>query len=304
MKIQHTYPKLALLILTFVFTFLSCKDKEDPIILSDRDIVVKDYNDNYIGSTVANSGWTGNISGCNAGTAPQTTADMVIKRINYFRKLVGLNNNTTLDATKFPMYQQAAFLMKANSQLSHTPPNTWTCWTQAGYDGANTSNLAMGSHGSNSVTLFMTDNGTNNKAVGHRRWILHSAKTQFSYGTTDATMSLGCIGTAGGNTLIPEFIAYPPKGFMPQNLVFARWSFGLPKADFSNATVTMTGPSGPVVLAIVSKTDNGYGDNTVIWEPVGVITTNASDQNYKVTVSGVANAPKTSYSYDVTIIKI
>ena len=304
MNIQHISSKFALLILTFVISFFSCKDKDEPDVLSERDMVVKDYNDNYVGSTLANSGWTGNVSGCNAGTASQATADMVIKRINYFRKLVGLNNNTTLDASKFAMYQQAAFLMKANSQLSHTPPNTWTCWTQAGYDGANTSNLAMGSHGSNSVTLFMTDNGANNKAVGHRRWILHSAKTQFSYGTTDASMSLGCIGTAGGNTLIPEYIAYPPKGYVPQNLVFARWSFGLPKADFSNATVTMTGPSGAVVLAVVSKTDNGYGDNTIIWEPLGINVTSATDLKYTVTVNGVANAPKTSYVYDVTLIKI
>ena len=306
MRIKKFTPNFLIILLGFLLltNLQSCKDKDNnPTVLTERETVIKDYNDNYLGSTVLNSGWTGNTTGCNAGIAPQSTHDMVIKRINYFRKLVGLNN-CTLDATKFPMYQQAAFLMKANSQLSHTPPNTWTCWTQSGYDGANTSNLAFGLHGSNAITGFMNDNGANNTPVGHRRWILHSAKTQFSYGTTDVTMSLGCIGTAEGNKLIPEFIAYPPKGFMPQSLVFNRWSFGIPKADFSNATVTMTGPSGNLVLAVVSNTDIGYGDNTIVWEPVGVVTNSNNDLGYTITVTGVKNAPKTSYTYGVTLIKI
>ncbi len=296
---------LIVLFLTNSLIINSCKKgDDDPLILSDRETVVADYKNNYLGSAVLNPGWTGNTSGCDAGTAPQLTHDMVIKRINYFRKLVGLNDNTTLDAAKFPMYQQAALMMKANSQLSHTPPNTWTCWTQSGYDGAKTSNLSLGSHSVNAITSFMSDNGTSNKAVGHRRWILHSAKTQFSYGTTDASMSLGTIGTKGGNTLIPAFIAYPPAGYMPNTLVFLRWSFGIPGADFSNATVTMNGPGGNITLTVVSSTDNGYGDNTIIWEPQGINTISTTEIAYTVTISGIKNSPKTSYTYTVTIIKV
>jgi hypothetical protein len=287
-----------------VVSMVSCKkDDEDPD-ASSRQQVLDDYNNVYLGSALFSPGWTGNAASCDAGTASQASHDMVIKRINYFRKLVGLNSNTTLDASKFPMYQEAALMMKANSALSHTPPNTWKCWTQTGYDGAITSNLSLGNHSVNAITSFMTDNGANNKAAGHRRWILHSEKTQFSYGTTDASMSLGTIGTAGGNTQIPEFIAYPAQGFMPVPLIFPRWSFGIPGADFSNATVSMKGPKGTVVLAVVSKTDVGYGDNTIVWEPQGIVLNSASDVTYTVTINGIGGTAKSTYTYEVTLIQI
>lgn len=291
------------LILTLIFSSNSCKKKDDPDIKS-RETVIDDYKNIYLATMVTNTGWTGNTANCVAGRASNNTSEMVIKRINYFRKLVGLNYNTTLDTSKYEMYQQAALMMSANSQLSHNPPNNWKCWTQAGFDGAKTSNLSLGSHSSNAITSFINDFGSNNKPCGHRRWILHSTKTQFSYGTTNMSMSLGTIGFAGGNKVIPEFIAYPAKGFMPQALVFARWSFGIPGADFSNATITMTGPLGAIVLTIVSKTDNGYGDNTIVWEPQGINTTSAEDIEYTVTVDGVQKAPQSKYTYAVTLIKI
>lgn len=287
-----------------VFLINSCKKSDLPANLKDRETVIADYNNDYLGSAVANPGWTGSTSGCDAGTVSQSTHDRVIKRINYFRKLVGLNDNTTLDASKFSMYQQAALMMKANAQLSHTPPNTWTCWTQSGYNGANTSNLGLGTHSVNAITAFISDFGTGNTAVGHRRWILHSKKTQFSYGTTDVSMSLGVIGTAGGNTKIPPFIAYPPNGYIPKAIVFPRWSFGIPNADFSNATVTMKGPGGNITLLVISKTDNGYGDNTIVWEPQDIVTNSASDVVYTVTVSGISGIASGSYTYTVTIIKV
>jgi hypothetical protein len=263
-----------------------------------------DYIENYQGSAITDPGWTGNISSCNDGTAPQTTSDKVIRRINYFRRLVGLNDNTTLNASKFPVYQQATLIKKANGQLSHAPTNTWTCWTQAGFDGAQTSNLSLGSHPVNAITVFMADNGPNNISAGHKRWILHLAKTQFSYGTTDVSMSLGVIGTAGGNTNISEYIAYPPNGYIPQSLVFPRWSFGIPGADFSNSSVSMNGPHGNIAVNVVSKTNNGYGDNTIVWEPAGVITNSAADMIYTITISGIGGAAeKSSYTYKTIMIK-
>ncbi|NUM30817.1 MAG: hypothetical protein HUU47_00650 [Bacteroidetes bacterium] len=297
--------KQILLILSFatiIFTYESCKKEDD--LQNERQTVIDDYNNIYLATAVANPGWTGSTNGCIAGRASQQTNEMVIKRINYFRKLVGLNYNTTLDTSKFEMYQQAALMMKANYQLSHNPPNSWTCWTQKGFDGAKTSNLSLGSHSTGAITSFINDFGSNNKPCGHRRWILHSTKTQFSYGTTDKSMSLGTIGFAGGNTVIPPFIAYPPKGFVPQTLVFARWSFGIPGANFANATVSMSGPFGAVILNVVSKTDNGYGDNTIVWEPVGINTSSIEDIEYTVTINGVENAPEKSYTYTVTLIKI
>src|SRR2546422_1013014 len=124
--------------------------------------------------------------------------------------MVGLNDNCTLDASKFQQEQETALMMKANFSLSHNPPASWTCYTSEGATGASGSNLALGAHSSSAVTAFMQDDGSGNEPVGHRRWILRSSSTSFSYGTTDISMALYVFG-AVGNTKIPAFIAYPPK---------------------------------------------------------------------------------------------
>jgi len=66
----------------------------------------------------------------------------------------------------------------------------------------------------------------------------------------------------------------------------------------------MTDESGaPVALSVVSKTDNGYGDNTIVWEPSGIVTNGVNDVSYTVTVNGVSGGVQATYSYMVTLIK-
>lgn len=284
-------------------TGIDCGGPCSACVKTKRDSVIEDYNTNYIGSNNFSSGWTGNVSTCDAGTIPQSSLDKTLQRINYFRRMVGLNDNIAWDTTKFPMYQQTALMMRANNTLDHYPPSSWLCYTTDGANGAKTSNLAMGSSTSSSVTQFMIDAGASNTAVGHRRWILHSTKTVFSVGSTDYTMSLGVVGFPGGNKKIPEFIAYPPKGYVPQSLVFARWSFGLPGADFSAATVTMKDQTGKAVSLTVLPVVKNYGDNTIVWEPQGIVTNSSTDVSYTVTVSGIQSAAETSYTYTVTLVK-
>ena len=107
---------------------------------------------------------------------------------------------------------------------------------------------------------------------------------------------------SGGNTTIPQYIAYPPKGYVPQQLVYGRWSFSIPGADFSSASVAMTGPSGNVPLTVNSVV-NGYGDNTIVWEPTGINLSSASDVTYTVTINGIGGATSTSYTYNVIVIQ-
>ena len=278
--------------------------------LTNREIAVQDYNDNYLGSAISdnNLSWTGNVSSCNPGGVSASTDQKVLQRINYFRRLVGLNDNITLDESNAHKYQKAALMLKANNDLDHFPPNSWTCWTQDGYDGCNTSNIALGVHSVDAITLFIEDPGAFNNKVGHRRWIFHSEKLKFSYGTTDNSMSQGCIGAEfDGNTSFPDFIAYPPANYIPQQLVFDRWSFGLPGsfssgADFSSASVVMNGPNGLVPLTIVSANTTNMGDNTIVWEPQGINTNSQEDVEYTVTISNIANASQSSYTYTVKII--
>jgi hypothetical protein len=276
-------------------------DGPTPTVMSARDSAVEDYNTNYLGSAISSIGWTGNTSMCNAGTISSSVHDAVIKRINYFRRMVGLNDNCTLDASLYSQEQQTALMMTANNTLSHNPPSSWTCYSTAGHTGAAGSNLAMGITGTDAVTAFINDFGTGNEPCGHRRWLLYSPRTTFSDGSTNTAAAIYVFG-AGGNTHVPAYIAYPPKGCVPQQLIFGRWSFGLPGANFGGATVTMTGPSGNVPLTVIS-TAVGYGDNTIVWEPTGVNTSSTSDITYTVTVSGITGVTSTSYTYNVVIIK-
>jgi hypothetical protein len=303
--------KISLYIIIAVL-ITGCKKNDDstatttptttPTAMSSRDSVVQDYNTNYLGSNISTAGWTGSAASCSAGAVAQATNNAVINRINYYRRLVGLNDNCTLDASLFPQEQQTALMMKANNALNHYPPSSWSCYTANGATGAHGSDLAFGAIGSTAITAFIQDDGTGNEPVGHRRWIMRSDATTFSCGSTDITMALYVFG-AGGNTQIPAYIAYPPKGYIPQQLVPNRWSFGIPNADFSSATVTMTGPNGNVPLTVTSKNDNGYADNTIVWVPTGINTTSASDVTYTVTISSVANSSQSSYIYSATIIK-
>lgn len=266
-----------------------------------RDSALNDYTTNYLGSAISNPGWTGTTSTCDAGTVSQASHDAVIKRINYFRRMVDLNDNCTLNTSLFAQEQETALMMTANNQLSHTPPTTWSCYTASGATGAGSSNIALGYNSSTAIWAFINDNGTGNEAVGHRRWILHSTKQVFSYGSTSNAMALHVF-AAGSNTTIPAYIAYPPNGYIPQSLMSARWSFGIPGANFSAATVSMTGPSGAVPVTVISSTAT-YGDKTIVWEPTGIDVSNTNDVSYTVTVSGITGAVQTSYTYTCKIFK-
>jgi hypothetical protein len=203
----------------------------------------------------------------------------------------------------FAQEQETALMMTANNQLNHFPPTTWTCYTTLGAAGAASSNIALGFTGTDAITGFISDFGTGNEPVGHRRWILHSRKQKFSFGSTNNSMAL-YISASDTNTIVPDFIAYPPKGYIAQPLVFSRWSFSIPSANFSSATVTMTGPGGTSIpVSIISSTDNGYGDNTLVWVPTGINLTSASDLTYTVTVSNIGSASATTFTYDVVIFK-
>jgi hypothetical protein len=57
-----------------------------------------------------------------------------------------------------------------------------------------------------------------------------------------------------------------------------------------------------VSLSVVSRTDNGYGDNTIVWEPSGLsFSAGMQDRRFTVTVSGISG-PQTTVVYDVVVM--
>mgnify|MGYP000070413847 CR=1 FL=1 len=267
-----------------------------------RDSAVKDYNEMYLGSVVTSIGWTGNTGNCDAGTVPQSVHDAVIKRINYYRKIVGLNYDCVMDESLYAEQQKTALIMCANGDLSHDPPASWKCYSPEGAKGAKQSNLALGNEATDAIDAFIDDAEEYNKDVGHRRWMLYSKQSAFSHGSANNVEVVHVIVKAE-NTKIPEFIAYPPANFIPRQVLYHRWSFSIPDADFSNAQVTVKSDGQDMGLEVVSRTTK-VADNTIVWDmAAGTIpATISADKIYTVTVSGVGGAPKSSYTYDVKVI--
>lgn len=272
------------------------------VVKYNRDSAIKDYQQMYLATEVLNTGWTGSTANCDPGSVPQSVHDAVIKRINYFRKITGLNYDCTLDASLIPALQRTALMMAAASDLSHNPDPNWPCYTADGADGAKKSNLRLGSAATEAVMAFMNDEEEYNQAVGHRRWLLYSKQSAFSHGSTYNTAVIHVLVKAD-NTKIPEFIAYPPATFVPYPVVYHRWSFSIPGADFTNANVTVLHKGIDVPVQVVSRTEK-IADNTIVWEPVQPISEpGIDDLTYTVTITDIGNAPKQSYTYSVVIFK-
>ena len=269
----------------------------------------------YQGAAAPAHGWTGSRASCSAGTTSQAFRDAVVARINFFRAMAGVPDEVTLSATYNAKAQQAALMMSANSQLSHSPPATWTCYSADGATAAGSSNLALGNYGWGAINAYMKDSGSNNTAAGHRRWILYP-QTQ-NMGTGDippdggwAANALwvfdGRYGTARPPTR-DTFVAWPPPGFVPYQVVYPRWSFSYPSANFSQASVTMTQGQQAVPVSLEAVA-NGYGENTLVWIPNGMSASGSwpqpsADTIYTVTISNVivSGVPR-SFTYDVVVM--
>jgi hypothetical protein len=273
----------------------------------DRAAVVAAYN-TYYNVTMPAVGFTGSTAGCNPGAISLAFQEWTVTRINFLRAMAGVPGNTTLDTSLNAQEQAAALIMAANSTLTHDPDPGMLCYSAQGDTGAGSSNLAYGTGLTDALPLYMSDPGTGNEAAGHRRWILHSRKARFGLGNANGspynanalyTFDFG--GSSSGTSGIP----WPPRGYVPTALFPSpfpgegqRWSFGLPNANFGAANVTMTVNGVALPVTVISRTANGYGDNTIVWSlPVGHVV--VPDAVYVVTITGVAGAASSAYAYRV-----
>lgn len=271
-----------------------------------REQMVLDYNTNYLGSNVTDEelGWTGNVATCNAGEISSLAQTRTLQRLNYFRHLAGLPNAIALDSVKNKHCQEAALMMDANNDIDHSPPNSWSCYSVDGAKAARSSNLAYGPHSSSAITLFMDDEGTPN--LGHRRWILQQSKSIFGHGSTPTTSVLYVFDNSGTSPNLP-FTAYPCPGFFPAPLASVKtWTFSIPSADFSLATVSMTSTNGGLIPLTSRIPKNGYGDNTIAFDPIGIIVSSIYDETYTVTIDNVklSTGKVEKYTYKVTIAQL
>jgi uncharacterized protein YkwD len=255
----------------------------------------------------ANLGWTGSISSGNAGTIAQTFKEDVRRRVNYYRALTGLPADIIFSETKAAKCQKGALMMSANNALSHNPPTSWLFYTADGKAAAAASNLALGYYGPAAVDGYMEDPGAGNHVVGHRRWLLYQSAREMATGDIPQNGSYNAsnvLWVIGDFKAAPpaKFIAWPNEGYSPAPLLPDRWSLSYPGADFSTAAVSMSLNGTNVPLAIVSRTENGYGENTIVWEPASLPATVTADLPYLINVTGIkGEGVPTSRSYTVRV---
>lgn len=278
-----------------------------------RDSVAALYRSQYLPGNNVALAWTGSIPGCNPGTTNADHQQAVITRVNYYRALVGLPAVTLLGADETSQVQAAALMMSANTALSHMPPGDWTCYSAAGATGAGSANIALGQRGVGAIDLYIDDPGPNNDVAGHRRWILFPPRAAMATGDVAGgntpplpANALYVFGPSTTRPATPDGVAWPPAGFVPyQNLPLRsnRWSLSFPGADFSGASVSMSGPAGAIPVTREPPA-TGFGDNTIVFLPSGVSYGKPpADTAYQIVVSGIAgvNVPQ-EIRYSVTVI--
>ena len=273
-----------------------------------RSSVVNLYYSNYIPPLSVPMNWTGNVGTCNAGTTSQAYLNATFQTMSYYRRMVGLAPVTNAAGYNTGA-QQAALMMSANGALSHSPPSSWTCWTSSGAAAAGASNLALGNAGPAAMIAYMRDSGSFNYFVGHRRWILYPLRNQFGSGSVgESTISANALyvfTSTVSRPPTPDKVAWPPEGYVPYQVVYPRWSLALntsASVSFASANVTMTEGGNPVSLSVVSRTNNGYGDNTIVWEPSGLyFSAGMQDRRFTVTVRNISG-PQSTVVYDVVVM--
>ena len=273
------------------------------------------YQTVFTSSQQVASGWTGDLSTCNAGTTSSDYQAATLRRINWFRAMAGVPAHISLDNQYNQKAQQTALMMSAQNALSHYPDSRWACYNAAGAEGARYSNLALGRAGADAVAnSYIRDAGSNNAPVGHRRWLLYPQTKIMGVGdVTPASanaLPASAIWVFDNNlqTARPavrdDFVAWPPAGFVPYSTIYPRWSFSYPGADFSAASVSMTENGQPLATRPEALHD-GYGENTLVWLPGsytddGLWSQPSADTVYQVNISNVKIGGQTrNFSYQV-----
>jgi hypothetical protein len=261
---------------------------------------------------------TANVADCFPGTNSPFFIEAVLRRINWFRAFAGEPANVMFTSTYNSNAQEVAVMISSSGLLNHNPPTNWPCYSVAGGAAAG-GNQAGGFNGPDAITGYIWDFGGGNDEVGHRRWILFPQEQIMGTGDVPASNSYiaansvyvfdSSINDPRPATRHP-YVAWPPEGFVPYQLAFPYWSFALSNADFSSATVNMTSNGVAVPLAI-QPYQTGYGENTIVWVPMGLDATcectafpfSGTDTVYNIAISNInlSGGGTTHFAYNVTL---
>ena len=272
------------------------------------------------------------VANCRPGTLLQSVRDDVLARLNAIRALHRLPA-VSYSSADDEQATQAALMMAANGQLSHTPAASWKCYTTLGANGAGTSNLYGGlispylAYYTEDMYLGGWLTETSNlvvDSVGHRRWLLDPFLGKIAYGRvaqvladgsrTDAA-AMKVVTFTGGVSVpadLPPFVAYPygdyparyfdPSSLLSFTVIADTTQRGGANAtvDFSKATIAVSDGANALTVSSVSFDNERYAvPNNLQFKVAGL----KPGVSYSVKITGVGvRGTSTDYSYTFRIV--
>lgn len=223
---------------------------------------------------------------CAPGVLPAATREGALRLTNTFRWLAGLGP-VALDARDNDAAQACAVLTEANGQMSHTPPRTWSCWSQLGYDGTSRSNI-IGLPGAYRINAYAAVGGWLDEArdlsgsLGHRRWILSPELSVIGYGQS---LGYACMYVLDDRMAVRrrDRVSWPSEGYFPMEAMTRTWSVSSSALGLSARTAVQVWINGRATTVQPTVRPIGPGDDTVSWEMPAV----AADSEVRVRVTGV-----------------
>jgi uncharacterized protein YkwD len=269
-----------------------------------------------------------NIQQCQEGTLKESEKANILNYINFIRSIHKLKPvQYNLSGDKYA--QKSALIQAANATLSHTPDQSFSCYSDDGYYGSVNSNLHLHtSSGSlnpaskESIIGWMIDDHSGNAPdrCGHRRAIINPWVTVISFGRVDGIANVGNTNTSAmallymdhvdGNIsdMPSEFVAYPFQNY-PIELVnkswylsfspfydMNRWS-GNTAIDYTNAQIKVKTDDGtPMNVHSLIYDFEGWG---AIHNNIRFMVDNMQNEvKYNVTVEGIiVNGQQKEYNY-------
>lgn len=263
---------------------------------------------NYYQTSTTLFAWTGDAAACAEGAASVAVQERVLKRINFYRRMVGLPTNTVFTTLLNGKAQKAALMMQSNQRITGTPNVSWSCYSVDGTNAWTNALLLDNNTASDAIDTWMVDDVDDTGALLERRWLLYSRAKTYGHGSSSSFAALYCkhnFNNAPTTLPLPEYIAYPPKGYTVTDLFYPnmRWSFSIPNADFRTTAVTVKNSDGIAIQTIKYPVLDLEADNTFVFQP-RITYALTKDTKFSVTIANVkVNGVLKTYNYDVNWVK-
>lgn len=212
---------------------------------TNREAVIRAYQQYYRKYRTAVNGWTGSVNGCRVGSNSTSYDGATLELLRYFRAMAGVPSDVSFSDNYNKAAQAAALIMEAKGDLNHNPPANWPCYSEAGKKGASSSNLCLGCVGPSAIEAYVDDG--NVKGVGHRRWALAPGQKVLGTGSSKRAHALYVFGDWRPEAEVAHIreVAWPPSGFVPMEFGMSPdypWSYQRHDrgADLSNARMTLS----------------------------------------------------------------